>query len=532
MVKTLTNLESHGIHEGRSVLPYYYTYNNINTKLNDMGLYHMYNLDEPICPRFVLEFYSSVMMINTIDILEHQVMMNNSSNVILNLFAFNSYYVLEIPKLGSGHFLGPHVSTDLPNPRSVCGYGGSVENPGTMEWGGRGVTEKHSLMVDKERSGVEPSTNKDGVAPSVTVVDATPPVSFVAKEVVSLSVVDETMAKEKQSPMVNITGLGSSQETNTAGNAPGKSSYANVTSKPSVKKLNLHTLFTPGGNGIDVVVPVESIRVIRLFSFQFSSIEGLDAMLENVWVKLHGVPVTEFNEDGMSAIATKLAMIELRANVDLKDNIMAAMPKITKEGYYTCNIRVEYEWKPPRCACCKVFCHVQEECPKNIGTGETKNLKKTSQNPKGISVGQRMGFRPTKLVFQLVSKKPTANTSVNIKKNVEPTKEFWTVDASSPSSTPIFDKIDKIEKLNVEGKATLVDNEGKPLEKVSSSCEYDSEDKVASVNNDMASFLAKKDGYGTQSLVEEWTKSYENDDYGYDPYDDDMYEGHDIPDKL
>ncbi|GKD45870.1 ARID DNA-binding domain-containing protein, partial [Tanacetum coccineum] len=73
-----------------------------------------------------------------------------------------------------------------------------------------------------------------------------------------------------------------------------------------------------------------------LFSFQFSSMDGLDAMLENgpwfirnnplilkkwhpdenllkedvstipVWVKLHGVPVTAFNEDGLSGIATKL----------------------------------------------------------------------------------------------------------------------------------------------------------------------------------------------------------------------------------
>nr|GFD21044.1 hypothetical protein [Tanacetum cinerariifolium]GFD21105.1 hypothetical protein [Tanacetum cinerariifolium] len=37
---------------------------------------------------------------------------------------------------------------------------------------------------------------------------------------------------------------------------------ANVTGKPSEKKLNIHTLFTPGGNRIDVVVPVESIRAI------------------------------------------------------------------------------------------------------------------------------------------------------------------------------------------------------------------------------------------------------------------------------
>ncbi|GKC71511.1 reverse transcriptase [Tanacetum coccineum] len=53
----------------------------------------------------------------------------------------------------------------------------------------------------------------------------------------------------------------------TAGNAPGKSSYANVTGKPSGKKLNFRNLFTPRNNGIDVVV--------------FLSMDGLDAMLEN-----------------------------------------------------------------------------------------------------------------------------------------------------------------------------------------------------------------------------------------------------------
>ncbi|GJS22361.1 hypothetical protein Tco_0450993 [Tanacetum coccineum] len=44
---------------------------------------------------------------------------------------------------------------------------------------------------------------------------------------------------------------------------PGKSGlYANVTSKPSRTKVNFCTLFTPAGNVIDVVVPMESIRTI------------------------------------------------------------------------------------------------------------------------------------------------------------------------------------------------------------------------------------------------------------------------------
>nr|GEV77518.1 hypothetical protein [Tanacetum cinerariifolium]GEX20773.1 hypothetical protein [Tanacetum cinerariifolium] len=74
---------------------------------------------------------------------------------------------------------------------------------------------------------------------------------------------------------------------------------------------------------------------------------------------------------------------------------------------------------------------------------------------------------------------------------------FLNVDASSPSTTPVIKKFDKIEKLIIEEKVTLVDDEGKPLE---------------------------MDGYGTQSLLEQWMESYENGDYKYDPYDDDMYE--------
>ncbi|GJX59741.1 hypothetical protein Tco_0291131 [Tanacetum coccineum] len=121
---------------------------------------------------------------------------------------------------------------------------------------------------------------------------------------------------------------------------------------------------------------------------------------------------------------------------------MVAMPKITREGYYTCNIRVEYECKPPRCACCKVFGHSHKECYKNIGAGEMKNSKKPSQTSRGVPV-------------------------------------------------------------------ILVDDEGKPLEKVEYSGDYDSEDEVALVDNEMASFFVKKDGYGN-----------------------DMYEGQEIPNKI
>ncbi|GKD82511.1 hypothetical protein Tco_1349350 [Tanacetum coccineum] len=80
-------------------------------------------------------------------------------------------------------------------------------------------------------------------------------------------VVDMTMEKDKLSSLEDTTVLRSfppvhTQVTTSAGNAPGKSSYANVTGKPSGKKVNVRTLFTPRGNGIDVVVLVDSIRAI------------------------------------------------------------------------------------------------------------------------------------------------------------------------------------------------------------------------------------------------------------------------------
>ncbi|GJS87937.1 hypothetical protein Tco_0770573 [Tanacetum coccineum] len=87
--------------------------------------------------------------------------------------------------------------------------------------------------------------------------------------------------------------------------------------------------------------------------------------------------------------------------------------------------------------------------------------------------------------------------------------------------------------LIINGKVTVVDDEGKPLENVDSSGDHDSEDEVESVDNEMASFLAsKKVGYSTNSLLEQWKETYENADYNYNPYDEDMYEGQEIPDKI
>ncbi|GKD86577.1 putative reverse transcriptase domain-containing protein, partial [Tanacetum coccineum] len=440
---------------------------------------------------------------------------------------------------------------------------GVIMNRGFLDSRGRNNNHRKKInAVDATGSFMESGGNLINVNP--------------LKEVVSPSVTNVPVVMEMQSPVVDKTNavntdVGSypplpTQGTTPIGNILGKSSYAKVIGESSRKAVNFRTLFTPRGNGVDVVVLVELIQSISerfvnttygfflgkrvaypvvdnyvrntwgkfglvksmlnssngLFSFQFSSMDGLNSMLENgpwfirnhplilckwnpdvdllkedvgnvpVWVKLHGVPVTAFSEDGLSAIATKIgtplmldsytsdmclqswgrssyarAMIELRADVELKDTIVVAMPKIMEEWYYTCTVRVEYEWKPP------------------------------SQTSRGVPIGPKVGFKPHK-EYRPVLKKATANSRSNKKKGVEPTNEisnsnpFDNVDNSITSTTLTIDKIGKYENQIIDGQATLVDEADNPL---------------------------KRDSYG-------------NGNYDDDPYDDDMYEGRDISEEI
>ncbi|GKC27098.1 hypothetical protein Tco_1034392 [Tanacetum coccineum] len=107
------------------------------------------------------------------------------------------------------------------------------------------------------------------------------------------------------------------------------------------------------------------------------------------------------------------------------------------------------------------------------------------------------------------------------------------VENSSTSNTLIIDKIRKFEDLLIDGQAILVDEAGNPLKKVECSGDYDSEDEVASVDNDMTCSLASEwVGSSTQSLLEQWRDSHSNGDYDEDTYDDDMYEGQDLSQEI
>ncbi|GJV62119.1 hypothetical protein Tco_1468219 [Tanacetum coccineum] len=204
-------------------------------------------------------------------------------------------------------------------------------------------------------------------------------------------------------------------------------------------------------------------------------------------------------------------MIELRADMELKDNIVVAMSKITKEGHYTC-------------------------------AGEKKNVKKPSQTSRGVLVGPKMGFKPQK-EYRPVPKKPNASSSGNKKKCMEPT-----IEVSNSNPFDVLNSVDNDVEFGTNGETTnlvnneatssklrLLDNDENPLVPTGI-MESDSEvelvfDETANLRISTSGKDESDKGYGTNTLLEQWRDSYpDNDDY--DPYDDDMYENHDLSEHL
>ncbi|GJY62492.1 zinc knuckle CX2CX4HX4C containing protein [Tanacetum coccineum] len=159
----------------------------------------------------------------------------------------------------------------------------------------------------------------------------------------------------------------------------------------------------------------------RLFFFKLDSRAGLEAVLEGgpwlirksliilkkwtidtrllkeeltripIWVKLHDVPIQVFEEDGISLIATFIGkpvmldsytssmcneswgrssfarcLTKVNSEADLVDVVTIGIPSLSRDGFTKETIRVEYEWRPPRCDICKIFGHVHDYCPKKV----------------------------------------------------------------------------------------------------------------------------------------------------------------------
>ncbi|GKD92107.1 hypothetical protein Tco_1371944, partial [Tanacetum coccineum] len=308
--------------------------------------------------------------------------------------------------------------------------------------GGNGdVNEYGNEGLESSSNGLKKFiVNKDGVA-NVNMTSGT--------------CVDSVMAGHDNLDDENVGHIPS----NSTANSNKGTSYAKLFTRGSSRKsVNFCTLITLTGNETDVVVPLESITATsEWYMVSFWETEWLIllllTMLGTLEVKLHGVLVTTFSEDGLSSIATKLGTSLMLDSYTFD----MCMQSWGRSSYARAMIELRADVE---CAWCNVFGHVRDECPTNISSDVVKNLKNPNQAPRGVPVGPYVGFKPVKQVYRPISKKNNANARFYKKKEVESRK-----------------------RLIIDEKLTLVDDKDKPLEKVNYSGDHNTEDEVEPIDN-------------------------------------------------
>ncbi|GJR64331.1 hypothetical protein Tco_0010396 [Tanacetum coccineum] len=163
--------------------------------------------------------------------------------------------------------------------------------------------------------------------------------------------------------------MGDKRDGNNLGDKP---SFVSVLyEESSKKKANFYTLVTDNTYLADVLIPM--LLVLEVYARSYGG---------QTWFHLHSVFLYGWFEraDGLSAIATCFvtpimldscttttcmqswgrmgyarALIDIRADRALKDTMVILVPNLIRNGVIMHTIKVEYEWKSPRCETCLTF---------------------------------------------------------------------------------------------------------------------------------------------------------------------------------
>ncbi|GJW51544.1 hypothetical protein Tco_0092895 [Tanacetum coccineum] len=176
-----------------------------------------------------------------------------------------------------------------------------------------------------------------------------------------------------------------------------------------------------------------------------------------------------------------------------------------------------------------------EASPKTAPPANTKKASITCKSSKTIV--QTNASTSRNGTFSLSNSFEVLNVDNSVAEDVDSGDRIVrsSVQEEGQSSTPLVEKSNLVEQWLLEGKCVLLDDEGKPMKRIDYTSDHESDDEVESVDNDMASFLASNPSggrYGTNILLEQWRETYGDVDHEYDPYDDDLYEGQEISDKI
>nr|GEX61222.1 hypothetical protein [Tanacetum cinerariifolium] len=172
---------------------------------------------------------------------------------------------------------------------------------------------------------------------------------------------------------------------------------------------------------------------------------------------------------------------------------------------------------------------------KKIITDVVKNLKNPRQTTRGVSVGpkakaSRQEVSNSNPFDALNSDENDYDLGTNGEISKWVGKGSLNVVHGSSSNTPIIDKIGKLERQMLDGKLILCMMMGTCLFPRVMGIVKVVFDEIGNLIGPTC-FKGESDiSYGTYSMWEPWREIKRDDDY--DPYDDDLYETHDMPYHL
>ncbi|GJX43346.1 hypothetical protein Tco_0260022 [Tanacetum coccineum] len=254
-----------------------------------------------------------------------------------------------------------------------------------------------------------------------------------------------------------------------------------------------------------------------------------------VWVKLHKIHVIAYSEDGLSLNSTQIgkpvaldaftsdmcvnpwgrigfarALIEVIAERELKHEVVMVVPLEDGTGHINVTIKVEYEWKPPLCLDCHIFCHTNAQCPKKVVVpvdnndsnkadvehndgfttvvSKKKKWKMVENNPKRQFEGIK--FAKPKATFVYRPKKVATNSD-----QPSTSKTFIVTPLNVLELRKSYDKL-------IESDDKLIDgNEDTPKENLAGHVNEESDNVVKEVYADTKDTEAISKGASTPSMI-------------------------------
>nr|GEX35399.1 hypothetical protein [Tanacetum cinerariifolium] len=110
------------------------------------------------------------------------------------------------------------------------------------------------------------------------------------------------------------------------------------------------------------------------FFFKFDSRAGLEAVLEGGPWLIHKSLIilkkwsmdTRLLKEELTCISIWVKLHDVNSEADLVDVVTIGIPSLYGDGFTKETIRIEYEWRLPRCDLCKLFGYVHDHCSKKV----------------------------------------------------------------------------------------------------------------------------------------------------------------------